>query len=454
LVDKIITQNYKKYKDGYRRTFIKEFLKQIEQSESFTIFGMPETGKNDLFQNFAKNKVFWESIFPEKECNFLIIYIDLKKLLDVSPLGFYRLFLYTIYKTTLDNIKEKSTIEQIKNIYTQTSEKKELFSIFESCEEIIKIVIEKTNLKLCILIYDIATISSFKQQFFNSLKALRNVNVWKIILSFASDSNILRIMGPELLSDLYNLIRNKNIWLKLPSYKDSILIMEEWERENNYRIPKKVKNIIYRIANGHPGFMKSINNIYQEKKDISCLYDIKKLSKQSSIIARGDKFWTKLNNGNKNILMKLVNDPRIKVKAEYLNKTGIINKENKMFSQILEEYIKNKSLLNDKKDTNTKENDGTFIDIKTKTTYINNQKLKDELTDSEFKILLHLYNSKGNIVSKDEIAKILWKNEAIKKYSDWAIDKTISRLRIKIGDSAKNSTFIETLKGRGLRLLK
>ena len=67
--------------------------------------------------------------------------------------------------------------------------------------------------------------------------------------------------------------------------------------------------------------------------------------------------------------------------------------------------------------------------------------------------MLHLYNRKGSIVNKDEIANILWKSEAIKKYSDWAIDKTISRLRKKIGDSAHNPKFIETIKGRGLRLL-
>jgi len=164
--------NYRKYRDGYRKNFINKFLKQIEQGESFTIFGMPGTGKNDLFQNFAKNRDFWQSIYPKNAFNFLIIYIDLKKLLDVSPLGFYRLLISTINKTVGINIRDKKATDEINQIYIQAIKSKEVFSIFESCEEIINIITEKTNFKLCILIYDIATLSSFDKQFFNSLKAL------------------------------------------------------------------------------------------------------------------------------------------------------------------------------------------------------------------------------------------------------------------------------------------
>ncbi len=442
-------QNYKKYKDSYRKSFIEEFLKQIDQGESFTIFGMPGTGKNDLFKNFAENKKFWESVFPNKKCNFLIIYIDLQKLIDVSPLGFYRLFTSTIKKTTNENINNQKIKDRINDIYNKTIKSKEIFSVFESCEEMIKYITDNTKLKLCILIYDIAILSSFDKQFFNSLKALRNISMWKIILSFASDSNILQIMGPDLLGDLYSLIQNKTIWLNLASKKDSILIMEEWERENGYRIPQKVKNKIFLIANGHPGFMRSLNNIYQEKKKISILNNIKKISKHPSIIAREDKFWNKLNEEYKNILIKYKNNPKAPINPQYLYKTGILKKKNGLFSKLLEYYLDKKVTKSEKQ----KKTSGIYIDTKTKTTFIDNKKLKQELTENEFKILLYLYKSRGNIVSKDEIAEILWKNKGIEKYSDWAIDKTISRLRKKFGDSARNPRFIETIKGRGLRLL-
>jgi len=262
-------------------------------------------------------------------------------------------------------------------------------------------------------------------------------------------------MGPNLLGDLYSLIQNKNIWLELPNKNDSILIMEEWERANNYKIPIKVKNKFYEIANVLQGNMKYLNNIYKYKKNTLLLKNIKKISNNPSIIARGDKFWIKLNKEYRKILIELRRNHRSKIKPIYLYKTGIINKNKKLFSELLGEYIDQKKVTEDttrKKSVNSK-NHGIYIDIKNNTTYINNEKIKHELTENEFKILLYLYKTKGNIVSKDEIAKILWKNEALEKYSDWAIDKTVSRLRKKIGDSARNPKFIETVKGRGLRLL-
>lgn len=413
---------------------------------------MPGTGKNDLFQNLSDNVEFWNIYLSKKNIDFLIIYLDLKKLLDKTPFGFYRLLTSRLYKTIEDDTKIDSKIKaKIKSIYEESNNTNKLFSIFNSCEEIIQLITENTNLKLCILIYDIISLSTFKQQFFDSLKALRNTNMWKIILAFASDNNLLNILSPKLLGDLYSLILNKVIWLKLPDKEDSFLIMEEWERENKYKIPKEIKEKIYEITNGHPGFMKTLNSIYQDTKDKSLFTNTIKLSKMAAVKARCDKFWIRLNKEyNKQLLEVVGNDKyRKNIKNKYLLKTGIITDNKKLFTQLLEEYIKTKI----SKKIKIEKVNGIYINPTTKTTFINRKKLNSELTKNEYKILCFLYINKGHIVDKETIAKTLWGKNAVSKYSDWAIDKTVSRLRKKIGDSAKKQKYIETVKGRGLRLL-
>lgn len=58
--------------------------------------------------------------------------------------------------------------------------------------------------------------------------------------------------------------------------------------------------------------------------------------------------------------------------------------------------------------------------------------LKKKLSRKEYGIILLLYRRKGKLVTRDEIAECIWSNKLLDLYSDWAIDKTISRLRKKM----------------------
>ena len=64
--------------------------------------------------------------------------------------------------------------------------------------------------------------------------------------------------------------------------------------------------------------------------------------------------------------------------------------------------------------------------------------LSDKLSKKENKLVAFLVKNKGKLLSRDCVGEILWGNEWVNK-SEWALDKTVSRLRIKLrilcGDS-------------------
>ncbi len=62
--------------------------------------------------------------------------------------------------------------------------------------------------------------------------------------------------------------------------------------------------------------------------------------------------------------------------------------------------------------------------------------LSKKLSGPEYRILLLLFRQKGKIVTRDAIADAIWPKQADDQYSGWAIDKTISRLRIKLTEIA------------------
>ncbi len=74
----------------------------------------------------------------------------------------------------------------------------------------------------------------------------------------------------------------------------------------------------------------------------------------------------------------------------------------------------------------------------------------DLFTKSEKDIMEHMKNNEE--VTKEEIARIIWGSEANEKYSEWAIEQRMSRLRKKIRQLGYNID-IETLYNKGYKLI-
>ena len=70
------------------------------------------------------------------------------------------------------------------------------------------------------------------------------------------------------------------------------------------------------------------------------------------------------------------------------------------------------------------------------------------LTDTEFRLLHLLIKNKYTALSQDFIQSALWSDDTVQKHS---IKKYVQRLRQKLGDDAKNPTWIQTVRGVGYR---
>jgi len=70
------------------------------------------------------------------------------------------------------------------------------------------------------------------------------------------------------------------------------------------------------------------------------------------------------------------------------------------------------------------------------------------LSSQELAAFLLLWRKKGKIVSRDQLAQAIWGKDWEEKYSDWAIDQLVKRMRTKLGDRAKQR-LIKTVRAKG-----
>jgi len=90
------------------------------------------------------------------------------------------------------------------------------------------------------------------------------------------------------------------------------------------------------------------------------------------------------------------------------------------------------------------------VDSQSKEVLIQGQVLKPQLTVKEFQLLELLYTRKGQVVSKDEIARAVWDYEVF-DYN--AIDALIYRLRHRIEPNPSNPRYLLTQRGFGYKLM-
>lgn len=81
----------------------------------------------------------------------------------------------------------------------------------------------------------------------------------------------------------------------------------------------------------------------------------------------------------------------------------------------------------------------------------NTRDIKPYLTGQEIIILTLLESEEGKVVEKEDIAKAVWGEDWASEYSQWALDKMISRLRKKL-EKHNFKKVLKTVRGRGIVL--
>ncbi len=98
------------------------------------------------------------------------------------------------------------------------------------------------------------------------------------------------------------------------------------------------------------------------------------------------------------------------------------------------------------------EQPGLRVDITTRQVYVDGRPLDPPLSVKQFDLLWFLYQNRGRVVSKDEIAQAVWP-EAQGDVYDANIDRMISRVRSRIEpDRDDDPRFIFTVRGYGYKL--
>jgi len=218
------------------------------------------------------------------------------------------------------------------------------------------------------------------------------------------------------------------------------------------------------------GFMRDLIMADKSLSDIdSVKIDQKFFSDYPNCKQSIDRLFHQLKKEFIDVLIKINNGEDVSVLDEkavtYLTKTSILDENNNIRGQIIPAYLKyaykdapeevvkeilKKDIANDNDIEQYILSSKILVDRVSGEILINGIPQDDYLSEKELNILSLLYSKRGKDVGREEIAEILWGKKA--EYSDWAIDKLVSRVRDKLGDD-KPYRLIKTARGMGFILV-
>jgi len=252
------------------------------------------------------------------------------------------------------------------------------------------------------------------------LNRLRNHLGWQFSYTLFLNAKSVLSAASTLQLDQKVIFRNL-VWVLPLDKENAEVVVHNYEERYGFKLSKSQTNKIIELSGGNPGLIKSLYLIAKNKKlDQLDISDSKLSFRLHGIIS--DLGETKISP-----------EPRTTILLT-LGYTKQANLQLTWFTKLIDQYLKNSP-------TKSSDIPGRNVD----------QRLMS-MTISQRKLMQHLEENQGKIVSRESIAQVIWGENWETKYSDWAIDQLISTLRKQM-QLIKYEGKLVTKRGEGIALV-
>jgi DNA-binding winged helix-turn-helix (wHTH) protein len=92
------------------------------------------------------------------------------------------------------------------------------------------------------------------------------------------------------------------------------------------------------------------------------------------------------------------------------------------------------------------------LDKRSRRVWVGKEEILPPLSVSQFQLLELLYDNQGEVVSRDDLVKVVWGEEQAVGVSEQALDALIRRLRDRLAAADPRHAYLVTVRGHGVRL--
>ncbi len=446
---------------GYmRRLDVHRLLQYLYTLQCVQVIGFSNVGKSALLRLLAQPDV-WTQELGEAGQEFLAVYVDCNRMLDMSDQGFYELVLRCLQESS----PSIAALPELSSAYDMLVAPTSEFQVPLSFTRGVTAVLQATHQKVIFLFDEFdEPFAQLDARVFLNLRALRDRHSSQLAYVTATGQPLNAPSGAAHAAEFCELFAQRAWYLAPLTRSDVERMVNRFMEANEVDFNQADLDFIFQWAGGHPMLLESICNLLaialesvgphtQRPSERAELHQnvARQLPTDERVKQECLKLWDTCSADEQNELMALVRTPQQPINPSVL--AGLVRRylvlrvegHYQIFSRVLHEFVRRRTVTPPAQPTRL------WVDVESGDVLVDGQRV-EMLTSLEYRLILLLFYNADKIVDRYQLVTEVWGEQYLDEVEDARIEKLISRLRQKIEPDPANPRFLITVRSRGYRL--
>ena len=444
-----------------RRLDIQHLLQFLYAMQCVQVVGFSNVGKSSLLRLIAQPDV-WTQELGEAGRDFLPVYVDCNRMLEMGDQGFYELVLRCLQESSSD----LAALPELAAAYDMLVAPASEFQVPLGFNRGLTAVLQATPQRVVLLFDEFdEPFAHIDSRVFLNLRALRDRYNAKLVYVTAT-CQLLDAPPNSLQSAEFCELFTQRTWYLAPLTRSDVertvrRYMDAYEADFT---PEDV-DFIYQWAGGHAPMIEGVCSLLDRTLDEAGARSLRaaerwelyqnvarQLTNDEILKQECVKLWENCSADEQAELMALCWTPNqpthAQVLADLVRRHLVLRVEGRhqIFCRLLYEFVRRKTV---KAPTNPTR---LWVDVESGDVLVDGKPV-ETLTSLEYRLMLQLFYNAEKIIDRYQIVTEVWGEDYLDEVEDARIEKLISRLRQKIEPDPSNPRFLTTVRSRGYRLL-
>ncbi|MBN1642013.1 MAG: winged helix-turn-helix domain-containing protein [Anaerolineae bacterium] len=428
-------------------------LRCVSDAESCAVVGLSNMGKSVLLRSVQT--VAETGYGGVRAGDLAFIYIDFNLMVEMTEQGFYELILRSALATLSEQPAHAELCDRLQQAYDKVIRSSNAFLIPLGFNEGIVLLCENLGRQVVFLFDEFdGPFREIDPRVFLNLRALKDRYPDHLCYVVATGRPMASMRGESEIGEFCELFAHQTLYLGPLSYNDVQHAVTAFMGEEHLPVTARDVDFVWTQTGGHPGMLNAVCHAlasvggvedpdgYRMARD--------KLDSDANVRSECVKLWNGLRHEHQAALLQYAaGDGVDRQQLAMLQRMGLLSgdRELAVTGALFAGFVRRQRLVK------TPYVPGVRVDVDSGEVWVDGARA-ETLTDLEYRALLLFYGRIGEICDKYQIVEAVWGDDYIDEVDDARIEKLISRLRKKLEVIPDSARYLETVRGRGYRLVR